>query len=180
MNRVLDASQKSSEWPPFSGPARPESVGRISRPFQTVGHGLTPVDIGVGKLTSSASTPLVQSHSPIVSRHSSPRGFVGDNVLSSLNSRSVPPTPLNAAPHSSGGQGSMGSKSSTPAVPNGQEQLNLGQYSGLGTPNEMSNSPMQRLGSQYDNSNGYGLSHGMDNQVNSLTHFPSLLFLTRR
>ncbi|KAG8761205.1 hypothetical protein FRC14_006254 [Serendipita sp. 396] len=154
MGRHMDV-QKASEWPSFQ--ARPENANRPSRNFVQVAPNLgAPSDLG-GRLASGSPAPGMQSHSPVPSRRSSPRGLVSEGVLNNLNTRSVPATPLGAVSLSSGGvngsQG-IGQKSLTPVLPIGQDQVNIGQFGGMGAPGD-------RYSGNFD-AGGYGLQHSID------------------
>jgi len=112
-----------------------------------------------GKLVSTSSTPMVGGPSPVVSRRSSPRGFVGEGVMSNYNTRSVPATPLGTVPNG-GNSGGIGSKSGTPALPMGQDQ-GMSPFTGLGGANEINN----RYSGSFDGPGGYSLQQGRDDRV---------------
>lgn len=160
MNRNMEA-QKSSEWPSFS--SRPDSSARLGRSFTQTPQALAGTPDLAGKLTSTSSTPMVQSHSPVASRRSSPRGFVGEGVMSNINTRSVPATPLGAVAHNVGSTATqgIGSKPSAQGLQMGQDQAGINSYVGLGVSGEMNN---RYSGSNFDNPSGYGLQHGIDDR----------------
>ncbi|CAG8548932.1 7078_t:CDS:2, partial [Acaulospora colombiana] len=152
MNRHMEA-QKSSEWPSFS--SRPDSSARVGRSFTQTPQTLAGTPDLAGKLNSTSSTPMVQSHSPVASRRSSPRGFVGEGVMSNINTRSVPATPLGTVAHN------VGSKPSAQGLQMGQDQAGINSYVGLGVSGEMNN---RYSGSNFDSPSGYGLQHGIDDR----------------
>ncbi|KAG8801611.1 hypothetical protein FRC17_006603, partial [Serendipita sp. 399] len=159
MGRHMDV-QKSSEWPSFQ--ARPENPNRLSRTFGQANPTLAaPSDLG-GKLTSGSPAPGIQSHSPVPSRRSSPRGLVSEGVLNNMNTRSVPATPLGAVPLNSTAMNSsqgIGQKPLTPVLPIGQEQGGIGQYGSMGAPGD-------RYSGNFD-AGGYGLQHPIDERFDS-------------
>lgn len=107
---------------------------------------------------------MVSSHSPNVSRRSSPRGFVGEGVIGNLNTRSVPATPLGTVPN--GTSTGVGSKSGTPALPMGQEQSPFVGLGGGGVEiNNLSNLNNRFSGASFEAPSGYGLQHGMEDRV---------------
>lgn len=161
MNRAYQVDQKSSEWPPFSGSARP-SVRQSALAATS--------ELGTKLAGSAASTPLNQTHSPVGSRRGSPRGFaVGEGLLgnNAFNSRSVPVSPI--AP---GGGTSGFVKQGTPQVSNtlpasAAPEGTLGpfsqQLSAAGDLGRISASP-------YDSPAQYNLQHGADDQVHQVRH----------
>jgi hypothetical protein len=158
MSRHMEA-QKSSEWPSF----RPENnrPGRSypGAPSQTLSTG----DFQV-KMNTTSSTPMTQSHSPVVSRRSSPRGFVGEGVVGNPNARSVPATPLGTITHNStSGSSAHASKSGTPALPMSQDSSGIGQFVGMGGGSDIGN----RYSGSFDSPGGYGLQQGLDDRVSA-------------
>jgi hypothetical protein len=107
---------------------------------------------------------MVQSHSPVTSRRSSPRGFVGEGVMSNLNTRSVPATPLGAVAHNAGTTAApgIGPKPAAQGLQMGQDQAGINPYVGLGVSGELNN---RYSGSNFDSPGGYGLQHGIDDRV---------------
>lgn len=151
-------SQKSSEWPSF----RPDG-NRPGRGYPLgAPQALSAGDFTV-KMNTASSTPMTGSHSPVPSRRSSPRGFVGEGVLGNPNTRSVPATPLGNISHNAANGGSAhASKSGTPVIPMSQE--GMGQFGGMGGGggSDIGN----RYSGNFDNTGGYGLQQGLDDRFN--------------
>jgi len=162
MNRAYTADQKSSEWPPFSGNARP-SVRQSTL-------AATP-ELGTKLAGSATSTPLNQTHSPVGSRRGSPRGFaVGEGVIGSnaFNSRSVPVSPIAPGGGTPGlvkhGTPQISGALPTSATPEGTLGPFGQQLSAAGDLGRMTASP-------YDSPAQYNLQHGADDQVRHIWRF---------
>jgi len=156
MSRHMEA-QKSSEWPSF----RPDN-NRPGRNYPGVASQTLSTGDFTVKMNTTAPTQMTQSHSPVASRRSSPRGFVGEGVLGNPNARSVPATPLGSITHNSNsGSSAHASKSGTPALPMPQDSGSIGQYGGMGGGSDIGN----RFSGNFDSPGGYVLQQALDDRV---------------
>lgn len=168
--RGMEAREKSSEWPQFTGPPRgPDGLtsrndrGRnATNPSIALSSGLT------GTLSASA-TPLLQQHTPGSSRRSSPSGML-DSALSSLSgAHSVPATPFAGIPNSgtSGRQDHVAhlGKSATPlsvAESQGMNSRIASGASGAVNAGDLHASLSRIPAGQYDNLNFSSIQSSLD------------------
>lgn len=167
MNRAHESREKSSEWPQFTSASRGADGVTSRNDRRTVttpqigalhSAGLGDLQSKLNGTMSASGTPLLQSHTPGVSRRSSPLGGGAGNLRPDL----LVKTP--GTPQSSSDVQSLSSRLAA---------------QGLGSDNDLSASLSRISPSQYDSPITFGSSNSLDEQLQAQYDADSL-FLNER